>query len=122
MEIEIKRIYEEADPGDGRRILVDRLWPRGISKEKAGIDQWCKEIAPSKGLRTRYHKGDMDFLEFAREYKRELNQNPAAPEFLDSIRNCGRATFLFSSKNLEENNAVVLREWCMLMDGGNSED
>ncbi|MBM6989858.1 DUF488 domain-containing protein [Mobilibacterium timonense] len=121
MEIEIKRIYEEADPGDGRRILVDRLWPRGISKEKAGIDLWCKEIAPSKELRTRYHKGDMDHLEFAREYTRELDQNPAAPGFLDYLQGCGKATFLFSSKNLEENNAVVLREWCLLMAGDRGE-
>lgn len=117
MEIEIKRIYEEAEPGDGRRILVDRLWPRGISKEKANIDLWCKDIAPSKELRTRYHKGEMDFLEFARAYTGELDQYSAAPEFLDYLRGCGKATFLFSSKNLEENNAVVLREWCLLMAG-----
>lgn len=114
MEIEIKRIYEEAEPGDGKRILVDRLWPRGISKEKAGIDVWCKEIAPSRELRTRYHKGGMDFIEFAREYTRELDSNPCAPEFLEHVRSWGRVTFLFSSKNPEENNAVALREWCLL--------
>lgn len=121
MEIEIKRIYEKAEPGDGRRILVDRLWPRGISKEKAAIDLWNKEIAPSKELRTRYHNGEMNFLQFAMEYTRELDDNPGTPEFLDYLRNCGRATFLFSSKNLEENNAVVLREWCMLVAGDRGE-
>lgn len=114
--IRLKRIYLPADVSDGHRILVDRLWPRGIAKEKAKIECWCKEAAPSPQLRTRLHKGEITYIQFKQLYIDELESNPEAGLFVDECRKwlqTGCVTFLFGTKNEEENNAVVLRGWIM---------
>lgn len=109
-----KRIYEPAENTDGFRILVDRLWPRGIKKEAAAIDLWSKDIAPTSELRKWFSHILERYEEFATRYKQELDANPAAQEFADfctqKLKDCN-ITFLYSAKNEEYNNAVVLRQW-----------
>ncbi|CUX51631.1 MULTISPECIES: DUF488 domain-containing protein [Clostridia] len=114
--IRLKRIYLPADVSDGHRILVDRLWPRGVSKEKAQIEYWHKEIAPSQVLRNQFHGGKITYAQFKQLYMDELEGNPESGLFVDGCRkwletDC--VTFLFGTKNEEENNAVVLRDWIM---------
>jgi uncharacterized protein YeaO (DUF488 family) len=84
-QIYVKRVYEEPEMADGYRILVDRLWPRGISKEKAALDQWAKNITPSTLLRNKIHSGEIDWNEFAREYEFELDNNDYFRSWRDSI-------------------------------------
>ncbi|GAA0999975.1 DUF488 domain-containing protein [Acrocarpospora macrocephala] len=119
----IKRIYDEVDPRDGFRVLVDRLWPRGVSKEEAHIDLWLKEVAPSTELRTWFdHRADR-FTEFSDRYAAELDSNPAVA----TLRQLGQAhptvTLLYSAKNPQINQAVVLAEYLAADDhetpGGN---
>jgi uncharacterized protein YeaO (DUF488 family) len=108
--IKIKRTYDSPSPDDGKRILVDRLWPRGIKKEDAKIDEWLKDIAPSDELRQWFSHDLSKWQEFKRRYKKELNDKS------DLIKNLGRqskkmnVTLLFSTKDIEHNNAVVLKE------------
>ncbi|GAA0423747.1 hypothetical protein Acor_44430 [Acrocarpospora corrugata] len=111
MSFRIKRIYDEVDPSDGFRVLIDRLWPRGVSKEHACLDLWLKEVAPSPELRTWFdHRADR-FTEFTTRYTAELDTNPAAR----TLRQLGRAhptvTLLYGAKNPEINHAVVLAEY-----------
>ena len=110
----IKRIYEAPADTDGCRILVDRLWPRGIKKENAALDQWCKEIAPSTELRKWFHHEAEKYEEFCQRYLAELQANPKAAAFrklVEEKRKGGPVTLLYSAKNETQNNAVVLREW-----------
>lgn len=112
--IAIKRIYEPLSGEDGCRILVDRLWPRGISKEKASIDEWAKNAAPSSELRKEFHGGLISMDDFKQKYIIELDNNQQALEFADKIRKKldeGNVTFLFASKNEEVNHAAILKEW-----------
>ncbi len=111
MAIVVKRVYEPPDSGDGVRILVDRLWPRGISKERARIDHWLKEVAPSNELRKWYQHDHDKWPEFKARYFAELDGNPEAVAKLRAVLPRGRATFLFSSKEAELNNAQSLREY-----------
>ncbi len=111
MQIKIKRAYEPADDGDGQRILVDRLWPRGISKEKARIDYWPKELAPSTELRRWYTHDREKWPLFKKRYFAELDANPVLmKELLDRIRR-GTVTFVYSSKERKLNNAVAIRDY-----------
>jgi uncharacterized protein YeaO (DUF488 family) len=106
----IKRVYDPVSPDDGKRILIDRLWPRGIKKEKAHIDEWLKEIAPSHELRKWYSHDPAKWDEFKKRYKKEL---AGEQELLKKIKAEGRkqtVTLLFSSKELELNNAAALKE------------
>ena len=107
MPFQIKRVYEPAAPSDGNRILVDRLWPRGLKKADAKLDQWLKDIAPSTALRTWFgHKPDR-FAEFARRYRKELAANPA----LAALRKAGRGktvTLLYAAHDPAINQAAVL--------------
>lgn len=115
-ELRIKRIYEEASAEDGYRILVDRLWPRGISKEKAHIDLWGKEISSSSELRKWFHHEPEQFPEFRARYFEELQNNEEAAAFREMISDklkAGNVTLLFSAKDEACNNAVVLRDWLM---------
>ena len=108
--IKIKRIYESASPDDGRRIYVDRLWPRGMKKEEVKIDEWLKDISPSDGLRKWFGHDPSKYAEFKRRYTKELKEHS---EILERIRKEGRketVTLLFSAKDVEHNNATVLRE------------
>ena len=108
--IKIKRIYEQPDPADGQRLLVDRLWPRGLSKEQAGVDRWLKEIAPSDELRRWYGHDPGKWQEFRSRYRGELE---AKRELLDQLADLARGqtvTLLYAAKDEEKNNAVVLKE------------
>ena len=81
-----KRIYDPAEPQDGFRILADRLWPRGITKEKAALGDWAKDITPSSDIRQAYHRGEMNYSHFSTLYANELAENPAAPTFIEKIK------------------------------------
>lgn len=108
--IKVKRIYETPAKSDGRRILVDRLWPRGVSKEKAQVDHWVKAIAPSNELRKWYQHDPNKWSEFKRRYNKELMANPTGvQELTTACKGAKTVTFLFSSKELERNNAVALK-------------
>lgn len=111
MKIAIKRVYEPPSPEDGQRILVDRLWPRGISKANARIDFWAKEIAPSNELRKWYKQDRAKWGEFKHRYFAELGSVPDAVQSIRDSARKGRVTFLYSSKERELNNAVALREY-----------
>ena len=111
--IALKRVYEPASSEDGIRILVDRLWPRGISREKARIDLWLKDIAPSNELRRRFH-GDPDAWQaFRMAYFAELAREPASQAAQTLLAHLGRGpvTLLFAARDEVHNNAVALREW-----------
>jgi uncharacterized protein YeaO (DUF488 family) len=110
MPISIKRIYDAREKSDGYRILVDRLWPRGISKDSAHIDEWLKELAPSDALRKWFNHDPERWQEFQKRYKTELN-SPALREILQRLGTMAKkkkVTLLFGAKDIEHNNAVVL--------------
>lgn len=110
--IVIKRIYEKAETEDGFRILVDRLWPRGISKESAKIDLWLKDIAPSNELRKWFSHERDKWPEFQERYGKELQDKKELVDTIKSLeREKGTITLLFSTKELANNNAVALREY-----------
>ncbi len=107
MSVKIKRIYDEASAGDGIRILVDRLWPRGVSKDRAKLDEWARELAPSTMLRKRFHQ-TKDFAEFERAYRRELQ---AKKEQLAALAQKARettVTLLYSVASKSSNHALIL--------------
>ena len=108
MSIVVKRIYEPAAPRDGYRILVDRLWPRGIKKEDAAVDPWLKEVAPSTALRKWFHGGEGSFADFKKKYLAELKENPALKELKALVKGNKKVTLLYGAKNEEENHAIVL--------------
>ncbi|MEO6882787.1 MAG: DUF488 domain-containing protein [Bacteroidia bacterium] len=108
--ISIKRIYEEASADDGYRILIDRLWPRGISKEKAKLDEWNKDIAPSTELRKWFDHTEERFEEFVKRYKKELTKNKVDLERLKIITKQKNVSLLYSAKNEKCNQAVVLQQ------------
>jgi len=111
--VRIKRVYDEPRASDGLRILVDRLWPRGLSKERARIDSWLRALAPSDELRRWYHARPGLWLSFRRRYLKELARPEAAPALDELYRLAhGRkpATLLFASRNQERNNATVLQD------------
>ena len=108
--IKIKRIYDPASTDDGKRIYIDRLWPRGMKKEEVKIDEWLKEISPSDGLRKWFGHDPSKYAEFKRRYKRELEKHS---QILERIKKEGKretVTLLFSAKDVEHNNATVMRE------------
>jgi uncharacterized protein YeaO (DUF488 family) len=109
----IKRVSEPAATDDGLRVLVDRLWPRGIAKEKAQIDLWLKNVAPSDALRRRFHGEPGTWDEFVAAYGRELAQEPArtaAASLRERVR-MEAATLLYAARDETHNNAVALKEW-----------
>ena len=109
--IRIKRTYDPPDPGDGARFLVDRLWPRGITKEALAIRGWLKDAAPSNDLRHWYHHDLDQWPEFRRRYFAELKANSTAWQPLLEAARHGTITLLYSSKNQEHNNAEALKEF-----------
>ena len=111
MEIKLKRAYEQPDQADGARILVDRLWPRGLSKEQARIDVWVKELAPSTALRRWYGHDPQKWREFNQRYVVELEANRSRLEELLPYLRQGPVTLVFSSKELRLNNAVALKNY-----------
>ena len=108
MMIQVKRIYEPAEAKDGYRVLVDRLWPRGVSKGEAKLDLWAKDVAPTTELREDFHAGKVSWEEFERLYRKELKEGLALEELLKTIKGKERITLLFGSKDTEHNQAVVL--------------
>lgn len=110
MRIAIKRIYEPASADDGRRILVDRLWPRGLTKEKAGIDLWLREIAPSTELRKWFGHDPEKWDEFRRRYRAELDSNGEALQALKEAIGKGPATLVYGARDEQHNDAIVLRD------------
>lgn len=111
MPIRVKRVYEERERADGRRILVDRLWPRGLSKERAAIDFWAKEVAPSNALRRWYGHAPERWPEFKRRYFAELDGNGGGLAQLRDAMGRATATLLFGSTEMRLNNAVALKEY-----------
>jgi uncharacterized protein YeaO (DUF488 family) len=109
--VQIKRVYAHASRADGLRILVDRLWPRGLSKEAARVDLWLKEVAPSPGLRTWYAHDPERFDEFVERYRRELAMSPAREALAELALHAahGVVTLLFAAHDEQFNNAVVLK-------------
>lgn len=116
MPVKIKRAYEKPTASDGERVLVDRLWPRGLKKEHARIDQWLKNLAPSDTLRKWFHSSD-NWLVFKKRYFKELSTPEASQDLMQLyqlIEMCKQVTLVYSSKNVGRNNAVALKE---LLDG-----
>ncbi len=117
--IAVKRVHEAAGPGDGARFLVDRLWPRGVSKEKAALAAWLKPLSPSDALRRTYHGATVDSDEawhaFRADYFAELDAGSGEVEAalftLDAAASAGPVTLLHAAKDAERNNAVALRDW-----------
>jgi uncharacterized protein YeaO (DUF488 family) len=107
--IRIKRVYEAPGPDDGRRILVDRLWPRGLTKEKAKIDYWAKDVAPSNELRKWYGHDPAKWDEFRKRYSAELAKSAAAVDALIQAMGRGPVSFVFSSTERTINNAEALK-------------
>ena len=108
--ISIKRVYGPASPADGKRILAERLWPRGLTKEKANVDLWLKEVAPSTALRKSFHGDEMTWPEFRRRYIEEVRNNPAPFDQLVTESEAGPIVLLYGSRETEQNHAIILRE------------
>lgn len=107
-----KRAYDSPEPGDGYRVLVDRLWPRGVRKEELAIAAWRKEIAPSHELRRRFHGHPELFSDFVKSYRKEL-EAPSARAVIDELASRARSgvvTLVYAARDPERNNAVVLRD------------
>ncbi|MBZ9643828.1 DUF488 domain-containing protein [Streptomyces sp. PSKA30] len=110
MSVRVRRIYEPPEAEDGVRVLVDRLWPRGLAKDAAHVDEWPKALTPSTELRRWYHAGEGSYEEFARRYEAELAE-PEAAELLDRLRASTRGatvTLLTAAKSPEQSHAAVL--------------
>jgi uncharacterized protein YeaO (DUF488 family) len=110
--IKLKRVYDQPEKEDGFRILVERLWPRGMTKEKAKIDQWLREVAPSQELR-KWYGHDLDkWNEFQRRYREELNSNPQAIDELRAlIEQHPTVSFVYAAKDEQHNSALLLRDY-----------
>ncbi len=106
----LKRAYEAPSASDGMRVLVDRLWPRGLTKDQLAVDFWLKEAAPSDTLRRWYGHQPGRWQSFARKYRAELEQRTDLLRLLDELRRRGRVTLLYGARDTARNNAVVLRE------------
>ena len=111
-QVRIRRVYEKPGPDDGFRVLVDRLWPRGVRKEDLPYDLWAKEIAPSPGLRSWFHQDEAErWDEFSRRYRLELEGNDSAGPFLEEIGKHPVVTLLYASRNAAENHALILKDF-----------
>lgn len=111
MAIRIKRVYEQPDKSDGKRILIDRLWPRGLNKDKAKVDLWIKDISPSTELRKWFSHDPDKWPEFNKRYQKELDANePAVSKIKDEL-NQGPAMLVYSAKDEQHNDAVALQSY-----------
>jgi uncharacterized protein YeaO (DUF488 family) len=110
MDVRLKRAYDPAEPDDGYRVLVDRLWPRGVSKERARLDEWARELAPSVELRTWFGHDPERFAEFERRYRAELAAHGAKLDELRGRAREGTLTLVYAARDEEHNDAVVLAE------------
>lgn len=107
----IKRIYDPPADDDGCRVLVDRLWPRGMPRQDAAIDLWLKDVAPSAGLRKDFNHRPERFAEFSERYRQELDSNPAVETLLELAAGHPRVTLLYAARNTEVNHALVLLDY-----------
>jgi uncharacterized protein YeaO (DUF488 family) len=108
--VKIKRIYESASPDDGKRIYIDRLWPRGMKKKEVKIDEWLKDISPSDSLRKWFGHDPSKYTEFKRRYTKEIEKHSEILERIKMEAKKETVTLLFSAKDVEHNNATVLKE------------
>lgn len=106
-----KRVYEEPEESDGVRILTERLWPRGVSKERANLDRWMKGVAPSHDLRKWFDHDPEKWEEFKDKYRQELFGSEHVEELLDIIKNNDMVTFVYASKDVEHNSTVLLKDF-----------
>jgi len=119
MAIRLKRIYDEPANDDGYRALIDRLWPRGVSRQEAVIDVWLKDIAPSAQLRQWFDHQPERFKEFAVRYQAELDANPVAERLKGLVQQQPIITLLYAAKDSKTNHAIVLRDYLSRFDGQN---
>ena len=113
-ELRWKRIYDTAEEDDGFRILIERLWPRGISKADAQLGAWARDVAPSAALRSAFHRNEMDYKTFAESYEKELQDNDEMTKFIEEIKNklkTGNVTLLYASREPEHSQIPVLRSF-----------
>lgn len=110
-DLNIKRIYDQPSREDGARILVDRIWPRGVSKDAAKLTEWLKEIAPSTSLRQWFHRDPTQWTEFDRRYRAELDANLEVVERLRKFLKAGSVTLLYAARDRERNHAAVLADY-----------
>ena len=112
MSVTLKRAYAAASQQDGYRVLVDKLWPRGVSKEDARLDDWLKDVAPSDDLRTAFHHGQLAWGEFRRRYLSELKQHR---DTLRELAGRRKVTLVYGAKDERHNNAVVLKQYLAML-------
>jgi uncharacterized protein YeaO (DUF488 family) len=111
MEVQMKRVYEKPNASDGNRILIDRLWPRGLTKEKAKVDVWLKDVAPSTELRRWFGHDPSKWNEFKKRYHGELkDNNVTVGELVKQVKK-GKTTLVYGTKDEEHNDAVVIKEY-----------
>jgi uncharacterized protein YeaO (DUF488 family) len=108
--VRLKRVYEPAAPADGTRVLVDRLWPRGLSKAEAAVDRWFRDVAPSSELRRWFGHDPERWPEFRQRYLQELRQRVAAVDEIRELARKGTVTLLFGARDEQHNDAVVLKD------------
>lgn len=116
VDIAIKRAYDEVETGDGARVLVDGLWPRGVKKEDLALTDWCKEVAPSETLRKWFNHDPDKWKEFRTRYLEELKENKQRAREILGKSEKGRLTLVYAAKDTEHNHARVLREYLKKMD------
>jgi uncharacterized protein YeaO (DUF488 family) len=109
--LQVKRVYAAASPADGPRVLVDALWPRGLSRADAKLDAWCKTVAPSTELRRWFGHDPERWAEFLNRYRAELDANPQAVDELRGLLGQGPATLLYAARDEQHNNAIALRDY-----------
>ncbi len=110
MDIRTRRAYDDMAENDGYRVLVDRIWPRGVAKEDLDLDDWCKDIAPSDELRKWFDHDPDKWDEFQKRYRKELDHNDAVKDLVDKARD-GRVTLIYGAKDETHNNAQALRDY-----------
>lgn len=115
LDVRVKRIYDPADAADGYRVLIDHVWPRGVSRERAKLDEWARELAPSDELRTWFDHRPERFTQFRTRYRKELSNDPDEIERLRALAGRGPVTVVYAARDERHNNAVVLAE---LLRGG----
>ena len=111
LHIQVRRVYDPPEADDGARVLVDRLWPRGVSKERAHLDLWLKDIAPSTALREWFNHDPAKWSAFEERYQAELSANPVAVAQIMALIKQGPVTLLYGARDTEHNEAVVLAAW-----------
>lgn len=109
--IALKRVYEAPSPEDGCRILVDRLWPRGLSKENAAIDEWNKDLAPTKELRKWFHHDPQLWEDFSEKYRKELHETNLGRDFVKRHRDQEKITLVYAAKDQEHCHPVILKQY-----------